>query len=106
MTIKSTLLPIVAFVLLTLTAQQTYAQRPTDNPKQTVCFCHNINNNPTTICTDNQGLINGHQGHVDAGNDTLGACPEVPAIPEFGIITGVAALVTSAGSYFIFKRGR
>jgi len=39
-----------------------------------VCFCHNVNHNPHTICTSNQGEINGHSGHVNNGSDTLGAC--------------------------------
>jgi hypothetical protein len=43
-----------------------------------VCFCHNVNNNPITVCTDNQGLINGHQNHVDSGMDTLGRCVVTP----------------------------
>lgn len=38
------------------------------------CFCHNVNNNPHTICTSNQGQINGHTGHVNNGTDTFGAC--------------------------------
>jgi hypothetical protein len=42
------------------------------------CFCHNINNNPETICTDNEGLINGHMGHVETDFDTLGACTGTP----------------------------
>ena len=46
-----------------------------------VCFCHNINNNPETICTDNAGLINGHDGHVDSGMDTLGQCAAPTSTP-------------------------
>lgn len=42
--------------------------------KEQVCFCHNVNHNPHTICTDNQGQINGHMGHVNNGEDTLGSC--------------------------------
>lgn len=38
---------------------------------QTVCFCHNVNNNPHAICTSNQGLINGHTGHVNNGADKV-----------------------------------
>lgn len=73
---------------------------------ETVCFCHNVKNNPVTICTDNNGLINGHTNHVESGDDTLGPCEEIPAVPEFGLITGAMALLTSAGSYMVFKRGR
>jgi hypothetical protein len=39
------------------------------------CYCHNVNNNPVTICTSNQGQINGHNNHVQNGADTLGECP-------------------------------
>lgn len=39
-----------------------------------VCFCHNMLHNPHTICTSNQGQINGHTTHVNNGSDTLGAC--------------------------------
>lgn len=40
-----------------------------------VCFCHNIINNPHTICTDDDGLIQGHSAHVQNGFDSLGECP-------------------------------
>ena len=69
-----------------------------------VCFCHNLTNNPITICTDNEGLINGHQGHVDNGTDSLGECPVPPQVPEFGLITGSLALIGSAGSFLVMKR--
>lgn len=49
--------------------------------QQEICFCHNIVNNPVTICTDNQGLINGHMGHVNNGTDTLGECPAPTPTP-------------------------
>jgi len=39
-----------------------------------VCFCHNVNNNPHTICTSNQGQINGHTAHVNNGTDYEGEC--------------------------------
>ena len=41
---------------------------------QTVCFCHNLAHNPHTICTNNEGLINGHMAHVESGFDSLGEC--------------------------------
>lgn len=43
--------------------------------QQEVCFCHNVLHNPHTICTSNQGRINGHLGHVNNGTDTAGECP-------------------------------
>lgn len=39
-----------------------------------VCFCHNVENNPHTICTDNHALIRGHGRHVARGFDSLGVC--------------------------------
>lgn len=46
-----------------------------------VCFCHNINNNPITICTSNQGQINGHLTHVNNGEDVAGKCALQTASP-------------------------
>ena len=43
---------------------------------QTVCFCHNLNNNPHTICTSNNALKVGHTLHAIAGNDSFGVCEE------------------------------
>lgn len=61
---------ITLFTIIFLTtAVRSYAQ-----PNE-VCFCHNLVNNPITICTSNAGLINGHQGHVVNGTDSLGQCP-------------------------------
>ncbi|OGK55807.1 hypothetical protein A3J15_03855 [Candidatus Roizmanbacteria bacterium RIFCSPLOWO2_02_FULL_38_10] len=42
---------------------------------ETVCFCHNVLHNPVTICTDDDGLIQGHTAHVQNGSDILGECP-------------------------------
>lgn len=53
----------------------------TQNGHEEVCFCHNVNHNPHTICTDNQGQINGHNGHVNNGTDTAGECPVPTATP-------------------------
>jgi hypothetical protein len=39
-----------------------------------VCFCHNIPHHPHTICTADQGLINGHDNHLDGTDDTEGEC--------------------------------
>ena len=48
---------------------------------QRVCFCHNVNNNPHTVCTSNQGEIRGHRNHVNNGNDTRGRCAEPSPTP-------------------------
>lgn len=53
------------------------------NAVQQVCFCHNVNHNPHTICTSNQGQINGHLSHVNNGEDNLGPCipPSISPTP-------------------------
>ena len=53
-----------------------------------VCFCHNLNNNPITICTDNEGLISGHMGHVEGQSDSLGACTGTPTPTPTSTPTG------------------
>ena len=57
------------------------------NNHQEVCFCHNVNQNPHTICTDDQGEIRGHRRHVRNGQDTFGECerptPTPTEEPEF-----------------------
>jgi len=60
---------------------------PSDTPSDEdgkVCFCHNITHHPQTICTSDEGLINGHMKHVNGEvpgvQDTLGKC-EVEATP-------------------------
>jgi prepilin-type N-terminal cleavage/methylation domain-containing protein len=47
----------------------------TNTQQNTVCFCHDVNNNPHTICTNVQGEINGHTAHVNNGTDIQGQCP-------------------------------
>lgn len=94
------------------------------------CLCHNVQNNPHEVCSDDNSHIVGHQIHLDSGMDVLGACPtaptptagitptasitptttisvtptETPAVPEFGLITGLTTLAVSAGSYVMMKR--
>lgn len=68
---------ILALVLLTLSIVATRRVKGADN----VCFCHNVNNNPITICTDDEGLINGHMSHVENGDDTLGECSQETPTP-------------------------
>ena len=45
-----------------------------------VCFCHNVNHNPHTICTSNEALIHAHMDHVNGETpgvqDALGECEE------------------------------
>src|SRR3989338_1549463 len=48
--------------------------RAQSNGREEVCFCHNIINNPVTICTDNDALKVAHQTHIDQGFDLPGSC--------------------------------
>lgn len=52
-----------------------------------VCFCHNLDHHPHTICTSEEGLIHGHMLHVENEgpgiHDALGAC-EVESEGEDG----------------------
>lgn len=66
---KKLIIPIVVIAITIFGATQIQA---TNNNQ--VCFCHNVNNNPHTICTSNQGQINGHMKHTKNGDDYLGSC--------------------------------
>ncbi len=54
--------------------------------QEKVCFCHNINHNPHTICTAKPALIHAHMRHVDGEvpgvQDSLGVCPNGPDVEE------------------------
>lgn len=69
---------LVALVLLGLSSSSVYATTPNNNQ---VCFCHNVNHNPHTICTSNQGLIQGHLRHTRNGEDTIGQCSVPSSTP-------------------------
>lgn len=47
-----------------------------------ICFCHNLNHNPHTICTANPALIQAHMDHVNGEvpgvMDSLGECEAEP----------------------------
>src|SRR3989338_7797190 len=64
---------VLIFFSLTLVAFA-YVSRSFAQQNNNVCFCHNLTHNPVTICTSNQGLINGHLQHVADGTDSLGEC--------------------------------
>lgn len=77
---------IVFFILVTfiiMVAALAVGMGPVGKAQATVdvCFCHNIANNPITVCTDNAGLIFGHMGHVGNGSDSLGRCAVPTATP-------------------------
>lgn len=65
--------------------EPTIEPTPTATPTpQLVCFCHGVNNNPQTICTSEEGLINGHNSHINNETDTSGECslPTSTPLPE------------------------
>lgn len=86
--------------------------------QEMITWCHcEPNGNCQTLTLPKPALIGG--GHVDAsgnplhGGDHLGQCVEPtptptpvkpPEVPEFGLVTGLAALVTSAGAYGLLKK--
>ncbi len=72
--IKNTTVVIV--LALAILGGNFYAQKVSATTE--VCFCHNLANNPHTICTDNEGQINGHLGHVGNEADAFGACVVTP----------------------------
>lgn len=59
-------------------------QAKTDEARgqEKVCFCHNVNHNPHTICTANPALIQAHMDHVNGEvpgvMDSLGECEGEP----------------------------
>lgn len=59
-----------------------------DSPDpEKVCFCHNVNHNPHTICTADEALVNAHMAHVNGETpgvqDALGECEEeAPPAPS------------------------
>ena len=71
------------------------------SPVASVCYCHNIHNSPQTLCF--QSSIPGHEGHVASGFDTKGVCP-TPPVPEFGMITGAVAFITSLGAFITLRK--
>ncbi|MDL1870811.1 hypothetical protein FBR05_01240 [Deltaproteobacteria bacterium PRO3] len=68
-------------------------QAKTDEARgqEKVCFCHNVNHNPHTICTANPALIQAHMDHVNGEvpgvMDSLGECesePDPSDVPDDG----------------------
>ena len=75
------LLAVILGVLAYFMVWQPWETEAIENHQQ-VCFCHNVNRNPHTICTANQGYINGHLRHVRNGQDTFGECTQPSPTPE------------------------
>lgn len=76
-----TLIPFTLLGLVVLFISILAIPRASATGNNQVCFCHNVNNNPHTICTSNQGQINGHLKHVKNGDDYSGRCIEPSPTP-------------------------
>jgi hypothetical protein len=69
------------------------------------CHCE-PNGNCQSLSLPMQALENA--GHVDANGSPLhagdyaGVC-KTPQVPEFGLVTGAIALITSAGAFYALK---
>ena len=70
-----------------------------NNQHEETCFCHNVNHNPHTICTDDQGWINGHLGHVNNGTDTLGECVAPTVTPTPTVTPSPTPIICPSGTY-------
>ena len=79
---------VITLALFALPVGQASAQ------VERVTICHNGNTMEVAA-----PAVPAHLNH----GDTLGPCV-APVVPEFGLITGALALVTSAGSFIILKR--
>ena len=75
---------------------------PSDPPPATVCYCHNVNHHPHTVCTADRAFQQGHQNHVNNGIDALGECLP-PAcgngVVERGEVCDDGNVVTEACEY-------
>lgn len=94
-----------------------FAATPSLATSEKQCICHNVQNNPVEVCSDDDSYKEGHENHLESGFDTYGACPaqpspsisptpgdgQPPIVPEFGLITGLAAVAISTGSYLKLK---
>lgn len=67
---------LVASMVIGLSVSTASSALAAPAAQQEVCYCHNVNNNPVTICTNESGKKQGHDGHVNNGTDTIGACRE------------------------------
>jgi hypothetical protein len=104
----TTILALAMLILLTTSSANAQVTKQ--------CVCHNVRNNPVEICTDDDSYKVGHGAHLDSGFDSFGTCPDTtvtptpteneptPAVPEFGLLTGLATFAVSTGSYLMMKR--
>lgn len=66
---------ITHFIILTLFIF--FFATAADKPEalEESCICHNINNNPKTVCISNKKNLKGHYKHIKKGIDRIGRCP-------------------------------
>lgn len=72
---------ITHFIILTLFIF--FFATAADKPEalEESCICHNINNNPKTVCISNKKNLKGHDKHIEKGIDRIGRCIVEPT-PE------------------------
>ena len=68
---------IILFFALVLAASYFSFVNAQTEEHEAIYFFHNIVHNPVTICTDDDGLIQGHMAHVQGGFDSLRECPAI-----------------------------
>lgn len=100
-----------AVLLLVISAM--IAATPSYAVSEKRCLCHNAQNNPHEVCSDDDSYKEGHENHLESGFDILGQCPvttisvtptEAPAVPEFGLLSGLVTVALSTGSYVMLKK--
>lgn len=74
------ILIIIATIFLVFVVVRYFNAKPAEATRNRVCFCHNVQNNPHTICTSKKGKIEGHSRHVKNGRDYNGECRVEPTV--------------------------
>jgi len=69
-----------------------------ENGSNKVFVCHKASDSIQTIEVSTSAL-DAHLAH----GDTTGAC-QTPGVPEFGLIPGAIALLSSGGTYLLLKK--
>ena len=65
-----------------------------------VTICHVLSNPPQTLTLSAQGAANHLANHA---GDYAGPC-KTPPVPEFGLITGALAFLTSGGAFYFLRK--
>lgn len=104
-----TILLVTLFGFISVVPTQAKDYNVKEKNRREVCFCHNQNNNPQTICVSNFNDFFGHLKHVFQGKDSFGKCSitspiEPPSVPEFGLIPGIIAGGASICSFLLLKK--